>query len=173
MYSGPGSRTARVKTRKRLRRALTAIVTLAGVFTFAASLPASAAAAPDLATSMRVASENYTNASVTVTVTNLGGTASVPATMTIDADPTQNFSYEAGAGTDCTAQSINNFGVFGSKFTCPVPGGIAPGGTYTRTLTIQNLSGQAPHYVQCDATTIMPGDANSSNNKGYATVIFN
>jgi len=172
MYSGSGSRTARVKTRKRLRRSLTAIITLAGVFTFAASLPASAAAPSDLATSMRVASENYTNASVTITVTNLGGTASVPATMTIDADPTQNFSYEAGAGTDCTAKFVNNYGVNGSEFTCPVPGGIAPGGTYTRTLTIQNLSGQAPHYVQCSATTIMPGDTNSSNNTGYATVIF-
>ena len=127
---------------------------------------------PDLATSMSVASENFSDASVTITVTNLGGTASVPATMTIDADPTQNFSYEAGAGTDCTARSINNFGVLGSEFTCPVPGGIAPGGTYTRTLTIQNLSGQAPHYVQCDATTIMPGDTNSSNNTGYANVTF-
>jgi hypothetical protein len=127
---------------------------------------------PDLATSMKVASENYSNASVTITVTNLGGTASVPATMTIDADPTQNFSNVAGAGTDCTAQSVNNYGVFGSRFTCPVPGGIAPGCTYTRTLTIQNLSGQAPHYVQCDATTVMPGDANSSNNTGYATVTF-
>ena len=127
---------------------------------------------PDLATSMSVASENFSSASVTITVTNLGSAASAAATMTIDADPTQNFSYEAGAGTDCTASFTNNFGVTGSQFSCPVPAGIAPGGTYTRTLTIQNLSGQAPHYVQCDATTIMPGDTNSSNNEGFATVIL-
>jgi hypothetical protein len=188
MYPNSAGRPPRVKARKRLCQAVSAIVTLAGAFCFAASLPASAVtdtgpsasgplngastvAPPDLATSMRVASENFSNASVTITVTNLGGAASVPATMTIGADPTQNFSYEAGAGTDCTAKVINNFGVSGSQFTCPVPV-IAPGGTYTRTLTIQNLSGQAPHYVQCSATTIMTGDTNSSDNTGYATVIF-
>ena len=127
---------------------------------------------PDPATSMSVASANYSDASATVTVTNVGGTASVPATMTIDVDPTQNFSYEAGAGTDCTARSTSNYGITDSVFTCPVPGGIAPGATYTRTLTIQNLSEQTPRYVQCTATTIMPGDTNSSNNTGYVTVIF-
>ena len=182
MYSSSAGHTPRAKAWKRLRRALVAIVALAGVFSFAASLPASAAAfaisgtsivpPPDLATSMRVASENFSNASVTITVTNLGGTASVPATVTIDVDPTQNFSYEAGAGTDCTARSTSNYGITDSVFTCPAPGGIAPGATYTRTLTIQNLSGQAPHYVQCTATTIMPGDTNSADNTGYATVIF-
>jgi hypothetical protein len=121
---------------------------------------------PDLSTTASVASENFTNASVTITVTNLGGANSVAATMTIDVDPTQDFSYEAGAGTDCTAQFVNGFD---SVFTCPVPV-IAPGATYTRTLTIQNLSSQAPHYVQTSATTIMTGDTNSSNNTGYAFV---
>jgi hypothetical protein len=187
MYPNSAGRPSRIRARKRVGQAVTAIVTLAGAFSFAASLPASAVtdtgqivsgplniaavAPPDLATSMRVASENFSNASVTITVTNLGGAASGPATMTIGANPTQNFSYEAGAGTDCTAKITNNFGVTGSQFTCPVPV-IAAGGTYTRTLTIQNLSGQAPHYVQCSATTIMTGDTNSSNNTGYATVIL-
>ena len=123
---------------------------------------------PDLSTTASVASENYTNASVTITVTNLGGANSVAATMTIDVDPTQDFSYEAGAGSDCTSQFVNGFD---SVFTCPVPV-IAPGATYTRTLTVQNLSGQAPHYVQTSATTIMTGDTNSSNNTGYAFVTF-
>ena len=187
MYPSSAGCPPRIKARKRLGQAVTAIVALAGAFSFAASLPASAVTdtgqivpvplnrasvvPPDLATSMRVASENFSNASVTITVTNLGGAASVPATMTIAADPTQNFSYGAGAGTDCTAKITSNFGVTGSQFTCPVPV-IAPGGTYTRTLTIRNLSGQAPHYVQCGATTSMTGDTNSSNNTGYATVIF-
>jgi hypothetical protein len=123
---------------------------------------------PDLSTAARVASENFTNAAVTITVTNLGGANSVAATMTIDVDPTQSFSYEAGAGSDCTAKFVNGSD---SVFTCPVPV-IAPGATYTRTLTIQNLSGQAPHYVQTTATTIMTGDTNSSNNTGYALVTF-
>ena len=55
--------------------------------------------------------------------------------------------------------------------TCPVPA-IAPGATYTRQLTLQNLSSQAPKYIQTSATTIMPGDNNSSNNTGYAFVTF-
>jgi hypothetical protein len=80
---------------------------------------------------------------------------------------------EAGAGTDCTASFVNNFGIEDSVFTCPVPGGIAPGGTYTRTLTITNLSSSGPDYYQAQATTVMPGDTNSSNNAGYAEVDFN
>jgi Abnormal spindle-like microcephaly-assoc'd, ASPM-SPD-2-Hydin len=123
---------------------------------------------PDLATTMSVASENFSNASVTISVTNLGSANSVPATMTIDVDPTQDFSYEAGAGTDCTAQVVNGFD---SEFTCPVPV-IAPGATYTRTLTVQNLSGQGPRLVVTSATTNMPGDTNSSNNTGFADVEF-
>ena len=117
---------------------------------------------------MTVLSENFDTATVQITVSNLGSAPSVPATMTINVDPTQDFSYSAGAGTDCTAQIIN---VFDSQFTCPVP--VIPGArTYTRLLTINNLSGQAPHYVQNDATTIMPGDTNPGNNTGYAEVIF-
>ena len=123
---------------------------------------------------MKLTSDNnFTNASVTITVTNLGGTASVPATMTIEVDPVSLYSYEAGAGTDCTASFVNNFGIQDSVFTCPVPGGIAPGGTYTRTLTITNLSNSGPDYYQARATTVMPGDTNSSNNTGYAEVDFN
>ena len=130
---------------------------------------------PDLATSMKLTSDdNFTNATVTITVTNLGGTASVAATMTIDVDPVSGFySYEAGAGTDCTASSVTNFGITDSVFTCPVPGGIAPGGTYTRTLTVKNLSSSGPDYYQTQATTVMPGDTNSSDNTGYAEVDFN
>jgi hypothetical protein len=75
-----------------------------------------------------VASENYDNATVNISVTNLGSANSVAATMTIDVDPVQDFSYEAGAGTDCTASSTNGFD---SVLTCPVPV-IAPGATYTR-----------------------------------------
>lgn len=44
--------------------------------------------------------------------------------------------------------------------------------TCARLLTINNLSGQAPHYVQTHATTIMPGDTNPNNNTGFALVIF-
>ena len=123
---------------------------------------------PDLSTSASVASENYTNATVTISVTNLGSANSVPATMTIDVDPVQDFSYEAGAGTDCTASFTD---VYDSVLTCPVPV-IAPGATYTRQLTLQNLSSQAPKYIQTSATTIMPGDTNSSNDTGYAFVTF-
>jgi hypothetical protein len=115
-----------------------------------------------------VASENFDNATVTITVTNLGSANSVPATMTIDVDPVQDFSYEAGAGTDCTASFVNGYD---SVLTCPVPV-IAPGATYTRQLTLENLSSQAPKYVQVSATTIMTGDTNSSNDTGYATVTF-
>jgi len=123
---------------------------------------------PDLSTSASVASSDYTNATVNIVVTNLGSANSVAATMTIDVDPVQDFSYEAGAGTDCTASFVN---VYDSVLTCPVPV-IAPGATYTRQLTVQNLSGQAPQYVQTSATTVMPGDTNSSNNTGYATITF-
>ena len=123
---------------------------------------------PDLSTTASVASANYDDATVTITVTNLGSANSVPATMTIDADPVQDFSYEAGAGADCTAQFANGYD---SVLTCPVPV-IAPGAAYTRSLTLENLSSQAPKYVQVSATTIMPGDTNSSNNTGYATVTF-
>jgi hypothetical protein len=125
-----------------------------------------AIAPPGLATSMIVQSQNFDGATVQITVTNLGGADSVPATMTINVHPVQPFSYEAGAGTDCTAHSG---GIDDSQFVCPVPV-IPAGGTYTRQLTIQNLSNQAPHYVQTDATTIMPGDTSSSDNTGYATV---
>jgi hypothetical protein len=128
----------------------------------------SVVAPPDLATSMTVQSEDYDNATVQITVSNMGSAASVAATMTITVSPVQDFSYEAGAGTDCTATVINTDE---SQFTCPVPV-IAGAGTYTRTLTIQNLSSQAPKYVQNTATTIMPGDTNSSNNTGYSTVTF-
>ena len=117
---------------------------------------------------MTVQSENFTNATVQITVTNLGGAASPAASMTIDVEPTQLFSFEAGAGTDCTASTFNQFD---SQFVCPVPS-IPVGQSYTRTLTEQNLSSQAPHYVQNSATTTMPGDTNSSNDTGYATVIF-
>jgi hypothetical protein len=120
---------------------------------------------PDLATSMTVLSQNFSNATVQITVANLGSDPSVPATMTINVDPTQAFSYEAGAGTDCTASGTG----FDSQFTCPVP--VIPGArTYTRTLTITNLSNQAPHFIQTDATTIMPGDTNPNNDTGFATV---
>jgi hypothetical protein len=123
---------------------------------------------PDLSTAASVASANDANATVNFTVTNLGSASSVPATMTIDVDPVQDFSYETGAGSDCTASFA---GGFDSVLTCPVPV-IAPGATYSRQLTIENLSGQTPKYVQVSATTIMPGDTNSSNNTGYATVTF-
>lgn len=123
---------------------------------------------PDLATSMSVLSEDYTDASVQISVTNLGAAVSAPATMTIDADPIQDFSYEAGAGTDCTASFVN---IYDAVLTCPVPA-IAAGATYTRLLTEENLTGQAPMYIQNTATTIMPGDTNSSNNTGYAFVTF-
>jgi hypothetical protein len=121
---------------------------------------------PDLSTTMTVLSQNFNAGTVQITVTNLGSAASVPATMTVDADPTQSFSYSAGAGTDCTAATVNGWD---SRFTCPVPA-IAAGATYTRVLTVNNLSGQAPHYIQCDATTVMTGDSNASNNTGYATL---
>ena len=49
---------------------------------------------------------------------------------------------------------------------------IAVGATYTRTLTESNLSSQAPRYLQNSATTVMPGDTNSSNNTGYSNVTF-
>lgn len=125
-------------------------------------------APPDLATTMTVLSQNFDTATVQITVSNLGSDASVPATMTINVDPTQDFSYSAGAGTDCTAQIVNGFD---SQFTCPVP--VIPGArTYTLVLTINNLSGQAPRYVQTDATTIMPGDTNPNNNTGSALVTF-
>jgi hypothetical protein len=129
----------------------------------------SVAGPPDLATSMTVLSQNFNQAIVQITVSNLGSDPSVPATMTINVHPTQAFSYEAGAGSDCTAQAGTGFD---SQFTCPVP--VIPGArTYTRTLTITNLSNQAPHYVQNDATTIMPGDTNPNNNTGYALVTLN
>ena len=124
---------------------------------------------PDLATAMTVLSQNFSNAFVQISVTNLGSATSVPATLTINVNPTQSFSYSAGAGTDCTASIIN---AFGSRFVCPVPA-IAPGATYTRLLSENNLSSQGPHYVQNDATTVMAGDTNSSNNTAYALVTFN
>jgi hypothetical protein len=139
--------------------------------TYSATFQASGTAIvppPDLSTSMSVVSESFSSATVNITVTNLGSAPSVPATMTIDVDPVQDFSYSAGAGTDCTAQIVNGFD---SQFTCPVPV-IAAGATYTRQLTESNLSGQAPKYTQDQATTIMPGDTNSSNNTGYAFVTF-
>ena len=55
---------------------------------------------------MTVQSENFTNATVQITVTNLGGAACAAASMTIDVEPTQLFSFEAGAGTDCTASTF-------------------------------------------------------------------
>jgi hypothetical protein len=114
---------------------------------------------------MTVLSQNFNNATVQITVANLGSDPSVPATMTINVHPTQAFSYSAGAGTDCTASGTG----FDSQFTCPVP--VIPGArTYTRTLTINNLSNQAPHFIQTDATTIMPGDTNPNNNTGFANV---
>jgi hypothetical protein len=123
---------------------------------------------PDLSTTATVTSENLENAAVSITVTNLGSANSVPATMTIDVDPVQDFSYEAGAGTDCTAQFVDGYD---SVLTCPVPV-IAPGATYTRQLAVQNLSSQGPQYVQVSATTIMTGDTNSANNTGYAFITF-
>ena len=115
---------------------------------------------------MTVLSQNFDTATVQITVSNLGSDASVPATMTINVDPTQDFSYSAGAGTDCPARSVNGFD---SQFTCPVP--VIPGArTYTRLLTINNLSGNGPHLVQNDATTIMPGDTNPNNNTGFSQV---
>jgi hypothetical protein len=89
-------------------------------------------------------------------------------TIGADSDPVQDFSYEAGAGTDCTATFVDTFD---SQLTCPVPA-IAVGATYTRNLTEQNLSSQAPKYISNQATTIMPGDTDSSNNTGYAFVTF-
>jgi hypothetical protein len=121
----------------------------------------------DLATSMTVQSANASQATVQITVRNLGGASSVPATMTINVHPVQPFSYEAGAGSDCTASSGG--GIDDSQFVCPVPV-IPAGGSYTRQLTVQNLTSQSPHYVQTDATTTMAGDTNSSDDTGYATI---
>jgi hypothetical protein len=121
---------------------------------------------PDLATSMTVTSQTFDTGTVQITVANLDSSPSVATTMTINVDPTQDFSYSAGAGTDCTARSVNSFD---SQFTCPVP--VIPGArSITRTLTINNLSGNGPHLVQTDATTIMPGDTNPNNNTGFANV---
>lgn len=124
---------------------------------------------PDLATSMIVQSANAGGATVQITVTNLGSAASTPASMAMNVHPVQPFSYEAGAGSDCTASGGGGFGGDDSNFVCPVPV-IAAGGTYTRQLTIQNLTNQAPHYVQTSATTTMTGDTNASDNTGYATI---
>ena len=53
---------------------------------------------PDLSTTASVTSENYTNATVTITVTNLGSANSAPATMTIDVDPVQRLLVRGGSG---------------------------------------------------------------------------
>ena len=120
---------------------------------------------PDLGTSMTVLSQNLGGATVQITVTNNGSAASVPATMSITVNFVQLFSNITGAGTDCTASSSGNTDVF----TCPVPV-IPGGGTYTRDLTIQNISDQGPRYAQITTTTTMPGDTNSSNDTAFTNV---
>jgi hypothetical protein len=85
--------------------------------------------------------------------------------MSIDVHFVQLFSNITGAGTDCTASGSGQDDVF----TCPVPS-IPGGGTYTRDVTIQNISNQGPHYVQITATTTMPGDTDPSNNTAFTNV---
>lgn len=125
----------------------------------------SVVAPPDIATSMTTQSANFGGATVLITVTNNGSAASAPATMTVDVHFVQSFSNTTGLQTDCTASGNGT----DDTFTCPVPS-IPGARTYSRTLTIQNLSNQAPHYVQIQATTTMPGDTNTSNDTAFDQV---
>lgn len=126
----------------------------------------SVVAPPDLGTSMTTQSANLGGATVLITVTNNGSAASAPATMTVDVHFVQFFSNIAGLQTDCTA---SGGGSNDDLFTCPVPS-IPGARTYTRTLTVQNLTQSGPRYLQIQATTTMPGDTNSSNDTAYDEV---
>lgn len=150
---------------------LTVIVTYrdaANEMSVASAIGNEVALSPDLSTSVAITSSTYSSATVRATVTNLDSNSSAPTTMTINVQPTQSFSYKAGAGTDCTASTVPG-SVPSSQFQCPVPS-IAPTAKYTRDVQVQNLSNQGPRYVQVSVTTNLPGDTNSSNNRAGTTL---
>jgi len=117
---------------------------------------------------MAMTSSTFTSAQLTITVTNLGPDPSEPTSLTIQAAPTQAFSHSMGPGGtgSCTNKP---YGSLGTEFTCAVPS-TASGGTFTQIFNLTNLSGQGPRYFQVSATTAMPGDTNSANNRAFRNV---
>ena len=133
MYSGSAGRPARLKARKRLRQALTAIITLAGVFTFAASLPASAAAPKPAKLAISPKSFQYvpvevgtSSASQSFAVTNTGQSASGPLHVAVTgADPSD---FVVDASTCATALPAGG--------ACSVSVHFAPAAAGTRSATL-------------------------------------
>ena len=133
MYSGSAGRPARDKARKRLRQALTAIVTLAGVFTFAASLPASAAAPKPAKLAISLKSFQYgslavgtSSASQSFAVTNTGQSASGPLSVLVTGANISDFVVDANTCT--TALPAGG--------ACSVSVHFAPTATGTRSVTL-------------------------------------
>ena len=104
MHSSSADRPRRVQVRKRLIQALTAVITLSGVLSFAASVPALAATPKPAKLSLSPASFQYgpvavgtSSASQSFAVTNTGQSASGPISVVVTGANAADFAIDANS----------------------------------------------------------------------------